>query len=167
MTENEQRLMHLYDNTNGFLRYAESRNGVFLSLISFSFLILNNFMSFTEYTTYYIPLILSASIILFGFLPVSNFTVRDHNKPYKRKKVSHGKKENILDIKYISKLDTYVDKDHFFTKLEMTEYTNYHSYLFDQLIINARIARMKFGLFLAALITLFSYIPIALITLLF
>ncbi len=170
MVTNENRLHNIYNNINGYLRYEESRNGVFLGLLSFATVLASDMSYLDSLPKYivFIPIIAAAAIIVASFIPISGLIARRRNERYKRgnKRVKNGIKENILDPKFIAKLDTKLDKERFFERLGIKgvpDEDHYLDYLFNHCIVTARKVRFKSIMFRMALYCVLLYIPIGLI----
>ncbi len=170
MVTNENRLHTIYNNINGYLRYEESRNGVFLGLLSFATVLATdiNYFNFMPRIIVFIPIIAAAMIIVISFMPISELFTKRRNERYKRgnKRIKNGIKENILDPKFIAKLDTKLDKDRFFERLGINgvpEDDHYLDYLFNHSIVTARKVRFKSVMFMAALYCVLLYIPMGLL----
>ncbi len=170
MVKNENRLHNLYNNINGFLRYTESRNGVFLGIVSFVAAIATLVSNMANYNfehklLMFLPVIVSATIIVISFMPISGLLASKGKERYKRgdKYIKDGIKQNILDPNFIAKLDTKIDRSRFFERLGITEIPSddhYLEYLFDHCIVTARKVRFKSIMFKTSLYCLLTYIPI-------
>ncbi len=167
MVKNENRLHNLYNSINGYLRYTESRNGVFLGVISFSAVLVGNLVTYDLWhkILVFMPIVLAAILIVISFFPVSGVVASKGKERYKRgnKFIKDGIKENILDPQYIAKLDTRIDRDRYFQRLGIKGIpANDHflEYLFDHCIVTARKIRFKSILFRLSLSCFLLYIPI-------
>ncbi len=170
MVVNENRLHNLYNNINGFLRYTESRNGVFLGVVSFVAVLTTNIAttSYLHKILIFLPIIISAGLIVISFLPLSGLIASKGKERYKRgdKYIKKGIKQNILDPKFIARLDTKLDKNRFFERLAIEEVegdNHYLDYLFDHCIVTARKVRFKSIMFRLSLYCLLTYIPMLLL----